>query len=636
MTGVLPQDDNGIDDGVDDEIYACLNLTEPKSFFLYAGAGSGKTRSLVNAINRVRRDCRRTLLLQGRHIAVITYTNAACDEIKKRLEFDPLVEVSTIHSFAWSLIGGYDADIRDWLRANLAQEILELQEAAAKGRAGTKASIDRERSIASKQRRLVRIETVPRFVYSPTGDNRGRDALNHSEVIGITSHFLTNKPVLRNVLVSRFPVLFVDESQDTNKYLMDALLSVQQEHAERFCLGLFGDMMQRIYSDGKIGLAEAIPKSWATPAKKMNHRCPHRVIRLINRIRSNADKQEQKGRTDKAEGVVRLFVLPNALMNMASNEANIAQRMSDATGDTQWASGLGGYKTLILEHHMAARRMGFDAMFAALYKVDRLRTSLIDGKVLGLRLFSNDILPVVEAMRRKDPFKVAETVRNCSPLLSEKILATPGVDQLSQLAQVKASVDVLMNFWNNESTPTFQDILNSVAENNLFVIPDSLQVFAGNNDAEPEVTAEDDGEETVDEDEELAAWREFLATPFDQISAYAEYVSGTSPFGTHQGVKGLEFPRVMVVISDEEAKGFLFSYDKLFGAKAKSTTDIKHESAGEETTIDRTRRLFYVTCSRAESSLAIVAYSENPEAVRQQVLKEGWFDETEVVFLTKE
>ena len=38
MTEALPQDDNGIDDGVDDEIYACLNLTEPKVFFLYAGA----------------------------------------------------------------------------------------------------------------------------------------------------------------------------------------------------------------------------------------------------------------------------------------------------------------------------------------------------------------------------------------------------------------------------------------------------------------------------------------------------------------------------------------------------------------------------------------------------------------------
>lgn len=634
MSDTPSSDENRIDDGVDDEIYNCLTFIQPKSFFLYAGAGSGKTRSLVNAINRVRRDSRRTLLLEGRRVAVITYTNAACDEIKARLEFDPLVEVSTIHSFAWSLIGGYDADIRNWLRSNLAAEILELQVAAAKGRPGTQTAIDRDRSIASKQRRLTRIETVRRFIYSPTGNNKGRDSLNHSEVIGITSHFLTSRPVLRDVLVSRFPVLFVDESQDTNKHLMDAFLAVQHAHRDRFCLGLFGDMMQRIYSDGKVRLAEAIPPDWATPEKKLNHRCPQRVIRLINRIRRDVDAQEQTGRTDKPEGTVRLFVLPNSLMNVTGTEATLARRMADAAGDAQWASGISGYKTLILEHHMAARRMGFEAMFLPLYKVDHLRTSLIDGKVPALRFFSNDILQVVEAMRRSDPFAVAETVRNRSPLLDKAVLVELGTDQLRQLAIAKAAVDALMNLWGDKATPTFQDVLNSVVETGLFVIPDSLLVFAGGSIAGLEVpagdTIEEDEKEAAAQEMELAAWRQFLATPFEQIGAYAEYVSGTSPFGTHQGVKGLEFPRVMIVISDEEAKGFLFSYDKLFGAKAKSTADLKHEGAGEETTIDRTRRLFYVTCSRAESSLAIVAYSENPEAVRLQVLKEGWFDASEV------
>lgn len=37
-----------------DEIYSCLNLDDPKSFFLYAGAGSGKTRSLVEVLKRFR------------------------------------------------------------------------------------------------------------------------------------------------------------------------------------------------------------------------------------------------------------------------------------------------------------------------------------------------------------------------------------------------------------------------------------------------------------------------------------------------------------------------------------------------------------------------------------------------------
>ena len=46
-------DDNHIDDGVDAKIAECLNLDDPKSFFLFAGAGSGKTRSLVKALENI-------------------------------------------------------------------------------------------------------------------------------------------------------------------------------------------------------------------------------------------------------------------------------------------------------------------------------------------------------------------------------------------------------------------------------------------------------------------------------------------------------------------------------------------------------------------------------------------------------
>ena len=40
-------EDNHIDDHVDEEIINCFNKENEKSFFMFAGAGSGKTRSLV-------------------------------------------------------------------------------------------------------------------------------------------------------------------------------------------------------------------------------------------------------------------------------------------------------------------------------------------------------------------------------------------------------------------------------------------------------------------------------------------------------------------------------------------------------------------------------------------------------------
>jgi DNA helicase-2/ATP-dependent DNA helicase PcrA len=136
--------------------------------------------------------------------------------------------------------------------------------------------------------------------------------------------------------------------------------------------------------------------------------------------------------------------------------------------------------------------------------------------------------------------------------------------------------------------------------------------------------------EEAQSDPVLDAWDKFLLAPFRQIEPYDKYVSGKAAFRTHQGVKGLEFPRVMVVMDDTEARGFMFSYDKLFGAKEKTKTDIENEREGKDSNIDRTRRLFYVTCSRAKKSLAIVAYSNDPAKIRDYVVHEGWFEEGEV------
>lgn len=101
-------------------------------------------------------------------------------------------------------------------------------------------------------------------------------------------------------------------------------------------------------------------------------------------------------------------------------------------------------------------------------------------------------------------------------------------------------------------------------------------------------------------------------------------------FATHQGVKGLEFPRVMVILDDTESRGFLFSYEKLFGAKKQTATDLKNEKEGKDTSNRRTARLFYVACTRAMESLAVVAYSDNPELVKNTALNNGWFSEDEI------
>lgn len=134
----------------------------------------------------------------------------------------------------------------------------------------------------------------------------------------------------------------------------------------------------------------------------------------------------------------------------------------------------------------------------------------------------------------------------------------------------------------------------------------------------------------MEDDEVLLAWDEAMKANFSEIIKYNEYINEKSKFGTHQGVKGLEFDRVMVIIDDEESRGFMFSYDKLFGIKPLTSTDQKNVDEGKETGIDRTLRLFYVACSRAKESLAIVCYSDSPKELKNNVINYKWFTEDEV------
>lgn len=201
--------------------------------------------------------------------------------------------VSTIHSFAWELIRDFHHDIREWLRTNLTAKITELREKEANGRGG-KASIEGLAKIDSKSKRLARLDNIKSFSYSPAGENCEQNALNHSEVIGISANFLTQKPLMQWILIGRFPILLVDESQDTNKRLVDAFFATALAHEPRFSLGLIGDVMQRIYADGKDKIEQGLPPSWAKPPKKLNHRCPKRVVQLINQIRAAADGQGQE------------------------------------------------------------------------------------------------------------------------------------------------------------------------------------------------------------------------------------------------------------------------------------------------------------------------------------------------------
>ena len=149
-----------VDADVDTIIAECLMPTAPKSFLLYAGAGSGKTYSLVEGLKHLAEEHIDHLRASQQRIAVITYTNAASDEIVDRVDENALFDIRTIHSFCWSQISTLHTDIRKWLLATLPADIAELEQAEAK--------------VVREPRRRLRANAVSRIKTSVWNGSKSR------------------------------------------------------------------------------------------------------------------------------------------------------------------------------------------------------------------------------------------------------------------------------------------------------------------------------------------------------------------------------------------------------------------------------------------------------------------------------
>jgi DNA helicase-2/ATP-dependent DNA helicase PcrA len=117
----------------------------------------------------------------------------------------------------------------------------------------------------------------------------------------------------------------------------------------------------------------------------------------------------------------------------------------------------------------------------------------------------------------------------------------------------------------------------------------------------------------------------FLACPAPQFWGYYNYVNEESPFSTQQGIKGAEFDRVLVVLDDDEGTHVQFSYDKYLGIKPLSDRDEANRREGKETAVERTRRLFYVCCTRALKDLVVVLFTADVAAAQRQITALGLF-----------
>lgn len=610
------------DTQADIDVRACLDRKPPRSFVMVAGAGSGKTTSLIKALAHLGDTRGPALRRAGQKIACITYTEIAAEEISRDVGISPLFHVSTIHSFLWSVIRPFQSDIAAWVSARIHDKISEKREHYEKPRTQARTRERLEREIAELEQDVAAIDRVVRFTYG-TGSVYAQGILGHDDILKLTPACVAEHPLLRQLIASRFPFIFVDESQDTNPNVVEALRQIAGEQPQ-ICVGFFGDPMQKIYSSG-TGVVELLD-GWTEITKPENFRCPTSVLSVINSVRQPVDGLEQtRGRTRVVEGMeepvvgtANIFILP-ADDQRTARLAAVRTWLAAETGDELWLSDLrdSDVRLLVLVHRMAATRLGFPNLYAALNDKapQSLSEGLGDGSAWPLRPFVQNILPLVTAARSSNHFTIMSILRAESPRLEPARLAGQVVSEV--LAAMKEAVDRLVTLMAQDSQASVRDVMRHIRDAELLRLDDR---FAPHLVAEPV----DDGNSG------FANVEAFLACGVAEIWSYRRYIDEESPFATHHGVKGAQFERVLVVIDDEEAAYNLYSYGKYLGYLPLSDRDQALVDAGEESVLDRTGRLFYVCCSRAVKDLAVVVFAQDVAAARAAIVGKNLFPEAAI------
>ena len=615
------------DTQADLDLRTCLDERPQRSFVMVAGAGSGKTTSLVKALAHLGRTRRTELKTRGQRIACITYTEVAVNEIWGDVGNDLLFHVSTIHSFLWTVVRPFQINLKAWMITRIHEKIAAAQERHDKPRTRAATREGLVEDIARYRRHLEAVEQQTHFTYG-AGSDFARGTLGHSDVIAAAVQLIEQSQLLRDIIVSRYPVLFVDESQDTRPDIVAAFRRVAETTSVEFCLGFFGDPMQKIYTDG-VGLIET-SDGWREITKPENFRCPQRVLRVVNAVRQSGDGLVQtRGRVTSVdgtptlvEGSARIFLL-TADTHRSAKLAKVREWLRRANRDESWASENrdADVRALVVVHRMAATRLDFPNLYAALNDSapSSIKEGLKDGTSWPLRPFLTYLLPLTMAMNENRGFEVMNLLRAECPLLSSAGLS--GANASDVLRGLKTSTEGLACLMRSNDA-TLQEVLVFASHVGILRLD---EIWAKYLDADPVALAADD-------DLEVPHVMAFLNCRVGELTGYRHYLEDLSPFATQQGVKGAEFERVLVLIDDEEGQGQRqFSYEKYFGIAALSDTDQENIANGVDNVVDRTRRLFYVCCSRATRDLAVVMFVHNIAVARASVEEAALFAPEDIV-----
>lgn len=311
---------------------------------VFAGPGAGKTHFLVENIKNIIATNEKITDSKNRKVLCITYTNAAIDEIRRRLDrFSNTADICTIHGFIIdNIIKPFQDKLREIMMSDFAIEVKSkgmissqieglgilhgiekekiytfIKEKCHEGEAVSYSKkimgdveIDLKTYISSlrqngtpnrifkssKQIKECHKKIIKEFMWSKA------KKLTHDEILYFGYRILEENPLAVYYLRVKYPYIFVDEFQDTNP-LQTLLIKLLCQQSSRCCV--VGDLAQSIY-----GFNGAYPEDFENFkisdndldfVIKDNRRSSVNIVNFCNFIRQKDTRVVQENINDKIE-----------------------------------------------------------------------------------------------------------------------------------------------------------------------------------------------------------------------------------------------------------------------------------------------------------------------------------------------
>jgi DNA helicase-2/ATP-dependent DNA helicase PcrA len=473
-----------------EKIKACLD--SKTSFILEAGAGSGKTWTLIESLKHILESQGKLLEKGNKQVACITYTNVAKDEIIERIDNNKLVLVLTIHEFLWYVIKNYQNELKI--------QILNYNRE------------DKRKQVEDLETKIQKVS----IEYSQYGRKFERGRITHEDVLEFSSLMFTQYPKLSKIVANQFPFVFIDEYQDTEKRTVDLLIEyLLANNLDQITLGFFGDYMQKIYNQG-IGKIES--DKLITVTKKENFRCSKKVIELLSKIRPEL-VQVPAGKN--LDGEI-------TFIHCKTNDKENFHKTTDYLKVKKGWEIESKTKILFLTHKGIANKLGYENLFSAYDKIVFGRERLLNRE----ELFSNFILLKVEHLVNLYHQK------NYREFITQLGIEGFKIQKHEDKKRIRDLIDELIDLRLRGSV---NDVLNFVFAKDLLVKPLKMDEFLISiNKAE------------LEEGEKLNKdfYNALMPIKYQEFISVNEYIEDYTPYSTKHGVKGAEFDNVLVVFND--------------------------------------------------------------------------------------